>query len=157
MSEPGKPTVIVIHPKERRSKCSVWPLRGRHDLVFWKYPIRGPESLDGYVRLGLGGPRLSMADAGAGLLLLDGTWRWAAAMEREYAELPVRCLDEWVTAYPRTSKLFDDPAAGLATVEALYAACSQTGRSTDGLLDHYQWREQFLALNSQRVSHADRR
>src|SRR5436190_5429400 len=113
------PTVIVVHPKERRSKCSVQPLRGRDGFVFWKYPRRGSESLDGYVRLGLGGPQLTPADAERGLLILDGTWRYAAAMERDYAELPVRSLGAWETAYPRTSKLFEDPAAGLATIEAL--------------------------------------
>src|SRR5690349_20822159 len=104
-------TIIVVHPKERRSKCSVQPLRGRDGFAFWKYPRRGAEPLDGYVRLGLGGPQLSSDDADSGLLILDGTWRYAAAMERDFAELPVRGLGPWQTAYPRTSKLFEDPAA----------------------------------------------
>lgn len=145
------PTIIVVHPKERRSKCSVAPLRGRDGFVFWNYPRRGPESLAGYVRLGLGGPPLTPDDADHGLLLLDGTWRWAAAMERDYADLPVRSLDAWVTAYPRKSKLFDDPDTGLATIEALYAAYVQMARPTAGLLDHYQWRESFLELNAARL------
>src|SRR5690606_26974484 len=53
---PFGPTVIVVHPKEKRSKCSVEPLRGRDDFIFWTYPHRGPEPLTGYVRLGFGGP-----------------------------------------------------------------------------------------------------
>jgi pre-rRNA-processing protein TSR3 len=142
------PTIIVVHPKERRSKCSVQPLRGRDGFVFWKYPRRGPESLEGYVRLGLGGPQLSAADAERGLLILDGTWRYAAAMERDYAELPVRSLGPWETAYPRASKLFEDPAAGLATIEALVAASVQMGRPIEGLLESYQWREEFLQRNA---------
>jgi pre-rRNA-processing protein TSR3 len=141
------PTIIIVHPKERRSKCSVQPLRGRDGFVFWKYPKRGVEPLDGYVRLGLGGPQLTPADANRGLLILDGTWRYAAAMERDYADLPVRSLGAWETAYPRTSKLFEDPSAGLATIEALVAAYVQMGRPIDGLLDAYQWREQFLEKN----------
>lgn len=142
------PTIIVVHPKERRSKCSVQPLRGREGFVFWKYPKRGTEPLEGYVRLGLGGPQLTAADSQRGLLILDGTWRYAATMEREYAELPVRSLGAWETAYPRTSKLFDDPAAGLATIEALVGAYVQMRRPFAGLLDSYQWREEFLQRNA---------
>ncbi len=123
------------------------PLRGRAGFVFWKFPRRGPEPLDGYVRLGLGGPPLTAAEAQAGLLILDGTWRYAATMERDYADIPVRSLGPWTTAYPRTSKLFEDPAAGLATIEALVAAYVQMGRPIDGLLDQYAWKEQFLAVN----------
>ena len=146
------PTIIVVHPKERRSKCSVEPLRGRADFVFWKWPRRGPQPLENYVRLGLGGPILSPADADRGLLVLDGTWKLAGKMEADYADLPVRGLpDGWKTAYPRTSKLSDDPASGLATIEAIYAAHVALGRDRDGLLDEYYWRDEFLARNRQFV------
>ncbi len=142
------PTIIVVHPKERRSKCSVQPLRGREGFVFWKYPHRGVESVEGYVRLGLDGPLLSPADVERGLLVLDGTWRYAAAMERDYAHVPVRSLGSWQTAYPRTSKLFEDPAAGLATIEAVVAAYAAMGLPIEGLLDQYQWRDEFLNRNA---------
>lgn len=145
------PTVIVVHPKEKRKKCSVEPLRGRAGFAFWKFPKRGPEPLDGYVRLGIGGPELAPEDASKGLLILDGTWKLTEKMEQEYAEVPVRSLGPWVTAYPRVSKLFEDPGAGLATIEALYAAYVQLGRDTDSLLEHYYWREEFLRLNEQRI------
>lgn len=144
------PTIFVVHPKERRSKCSVEPLRGRDGFVFWKWPKRGPEPLDGYVRLGLGGPELSPEDADRGLVVLDGTWRLAAKMEPDYAELPIRSLPTgWKTAYPRVSKLTEDPSAGLATIEALYAAYVALGRDTTGLLDQYRWRDDFLRLNAE--------
>lgn len=143
------PTIIVVHPKERRSKCTVEPLRGRAGFVFWKYPRYGDEPLDGYVRLGLGGPPLSAEDAGRGLLVLDGTWRWAAVMERDFEHVPVRSLPGWRTAYPRVSKLFEDPAEGLATIEAIYAAYAILGRDTSGLLDAYRWAAEFLRRNSQ--------
>lgn len=142
------PTVIVVHPKERRSKCSVEPLRGRHGFVFWKWPRKGPESIEGYVRLGLGGPELSIDDADRGLLVLDGTWKLASKMEPDFSELPVRTLSgHWKTAYPRVSKLTEDPSSGLATIEAVFAAYVALGRDTAGLLDEYYWKEQFLQLN----------
>ena len=149
------PTIFVVHPKERRSKCSVEPLRGRDGFVFWKFPRRGPEPLDGYFRHGLGGPQLTTADAPNGLLILDGTRRYAATMERDYANIPIRSLGPWQTAYPRTSKLFEDPAAGLATIEALVAAYAQMGRPMDGLLDRYQWRDDFLKKNSNLILSAE--
>ncbi len=148
-SQSRPPTILVIHPREKRSKCSVEPLRGRDGFVFWKFPHRGSEPLDGYVRLGLGGPLLSEADAERGLLVLDGTWRLAERMAPAFSHVPVRSLPPWKTAYPRASKLFDDPAPGLATIEAIYAAHRILGRDTRGLLDEYRWRDEFLRANGE--------
>ena len=147
---PFPPTIIVVHPKERRSKCSVEPLRGRDDFEFVKFPDPVTIPLDGYVRLGIGGEVLSDADAAAGLFVLDGTWKLAEKMEPTYSHLPVRSLPPVKTAYPRTSKIFDDPSGGLATVEAVYAALRIMGRSVDGLLDDYHWKSEFLELNGWR-------
>lgn len=141
------PTIIVVHPKERRSKCTVAPLRDRDDFHFWKYPHAGEESLTNYVRLGFDGPLLGPGDAEKGLLVLDGTWRFAAVMEQDYQHVPVRSLPLCKTAYPRVSKMFDDPAGGLATIEAIYVAYRQLGRECTCLLDRYRWKDEFLQLN----------
>ena len=140
-------TIIVRHPKENPKKCSVLPLRGRADLRFYTYPVTTLPPLDGYVRLAADGPPLSSADQDAGLLLLDGSWRWAGAMTAAFAHVPPRSLTGFRTAYPRASKLGTDPDNGLATVEALYLAHHLLGRPTEGLLDHYRWAADFLALN----------
>lgn len=105
----------------------------------------------GYVRLGLGGPQLNPEDRAAGLLVLDGTWRLAEKMEPDFAELPIRSLGPWRTAYPRKSKLYEDPGAGLATIEAIYAAYLQLGLDPEGLLDEYRWNEEFLELNRELI------
>ena len=143
------PTVIVVHPRENRKKCSVEPLRGRAGFQFSQFRSTESAALpDGqYVRLGIGGPLLSPADQSSGLLVLDGTWRWAEAMELQYRHVPVRSLPPWKTAYPRVSKVFDDPATGLATIEAIWLAYWCLGRDTTGLLDAYRWGDQFLELN----------
>ncbi|MBM4015990.1 MAG: hypothetical protein FJ293_13635 [Planctomycetes bacterium] len=146
------PTILVVHPRENRRKCSIEALRGREGFVHWTFPQRGPEPLAGYVRLGLGGPLLSAADGAAGLMLLDGTWLRARRMEPFFGELPVRSLPPWETAYPRVSKRADDPHGGLATIEALFAAQVALGRSTAGLLDHYHWRDAFLQRNAARLA-----
>ncbi|WP_298859757.1 hypothetical protein [uncultured Gimesia sp.] len=147
MSISQPPTIIVVHPKERKSKCTVQPLRARSDFLFWKYPRKEPDKLTGYVRLGMEGPQISEADAASGLLVLDGTWRLAEKMEPAYEELPVRSLPIWKTAYPRVSKQFDDPAIGLATIEAIFIAYQLMGYNTEGLLDGYFWADEFLKLN----------
>jgi pre-rRNA-processing protein TSR3 len=145
---PVPETIIVVHPRERRAKCTVQALRNRQGFVFYKHP-RIPQYLAGYVRLGLGGPLLSPADAQSGLLVLDGTWRWVEPMERLTASVPVRSLPPLVTAYPRSSKVSEDPEGGLATIEALYAAYRILGRDTSALLDHYRWGQEFIELNRQ--------
>ncbi|QDU59785.1 hypothetical protein Pan216_06180 [Planctomycetes bacterium Pan216] len=146
----GPDTVIVVHEKERRSKCSVEPLRGRKGFSFVSYPLEKPVELAGYVRLAMEGPRLSLEDRASGLLVLDATWRLADRMESAFAEVPPRSLPYWETAYPRVSKLLPDPEEGLATIEAIYVAHLILGRPTDGLLREYRWGELFLERNRDR-------
>ncbi len=152
MRVPYPPTVIVRHPHENPRKCSVLPLRGRPDLLFLSYPVRRRPPLAGYVRLSAEGPPLTAADAALGLLLLDGSWRWAASMTHDFADMPPRSLSGWRTAYPRSSKQGTDPDNGLASVEALFTAYHILGRPTAGLLDHYHWAAQFLASNGLEAS-----
>jgi pre-rRNA-processing protein TSR3 len=103
--------------------------------------------LSNCIQLGIGGLELSKADADRGLLLLDGTWRLAQRMAPFYRHVPIRTLPATRTAYPRKSSVFEDPSDGLATIEALYAAFRILGRPTQGLLDHYHWKQRFLELN----------
>jgi len=140
------PTILLMHPREKAVKCTVQCLRSREGFRFCTHPYI-PEIPEQYVRLGLGGPLLSPADAESGLLVLDGTWRLAARMEPFVRHVQVRTLPPWRTAYPRVSKFYQDPSDGLATIEAIFAAYHILGRETTGLLDGYHWREQFLELN----------
>jgi pre-rRNA-processing protein TSR3 len=146
------PTVIVRHTHENPRKCSVLPLKGRPDVVFLTYPVKNRPPLEGYVRLAAEGPPLSSADAGNGILLLDGSWRWAEAMTRDFLDVPPRSLSGWHTAYPRASKLGTDPDNGLASIEALFLAYHLLGRPTTGLLDHYYWADAFLRSNGFEVT-----
>jgi pre-rRNA-processing protein TSR3 len=141
-------TIIVRHPKENPRKCSVMPLKGRADVVFLNYPAKTLPSLEGYVRLAAEGPELSSADGACGVLLLDGSWRWAEAMEKAFQHVAARALHGWRTAYPRVSKLGTDPDNGLASIEALYLAHHILGRPTAGVLDDYRWAEEFLRANN---------
>ncbi len=140
------PTVVVVHPRERRRKCTVRAIRERSGFAFCNFP-RMPYELTGYIRLGIGGPLLGEGDVERGLLILDGTWRHVQPMEKMFANVPLRSLPPIITAYPRTSKVSVDPDGGLATIEAIYAAYRLLGRDTTGLLDHYHWADEFVTTN----------
>jgi ribosome biogenesis protein Tsr3/predicted metal-dependent hydrolase len=144
------PTVIIRHTHENPRKCSVLPLRSRPDVLFFTHPVTERPPFDNYVRLAAEGPPLSAGDADKGILLLDGSWRWAESMTRAFLDVPARSLHGWRTAYPRVSKRGTDPDNGLASIEALFVAYHILGRPTAGLLDHYHWADEFLRLNDLR-------
>src|ERR1700694_3915793 len=98
------PTLIVRHPRENPRKCSILPLRARPDLIFLTHPVTESLFLDGYIRLAANGPPLSSDDSASGLLLLDGSWRWAETMNRSFLDVPPRSLTGYRTGHPRVSK-----------------------------------------------------
>lgn len=144
-----KPTIIIRHTKENKKKCSLTPLEKRADMLFFEYPLKAPlPQLEDYILLDLDGEELSKSDSNKGLLILDGTWRYAKKM-REAIPALSRCLvrkipGHYRTAYPRKQTDCFDPERGLASLEAIYIAYHLMGRSTAGLLDAYYWRQQFL-------------
>ena len=135
------PVTIIRHPKERRSKCSVQPLYGSSGFTFHNARETFRYDAGGHILLAVDAPELSPADADPlrPLLLLDSTWRLLP-------QVIFRSLPAYLeTAYPRVSKLAEDPSRGLASIEALYAALRILGFRDDRLLDSYYWRDAFLA------------
>jgi pre-rRNA-processing protein TSR3 len=142
------PVLIIVRRGEAPAKCTVRPLRGTPGLDFLSYPLRIKPALSRHLLLAPDAPALSPADAGRPLLLLDASWRHAATMRKAVEPVEARCIPPgWQTAYPRRSKTHADPGAGLATVEALYAALCTLGFRNDSLLRFYPWRDAFLDLN----------
>jgi rRNA small subunit aminocarboxypropyltransferase len=141
------PTTVIRHQKERLSKCSLAPLHGRPEMTFLRARPGFSFDATGFTLLHTDGELLSAADAGRPLLLLDSTWRWLPQLYAcLHGEIVRRALPPDVrTAYPRSSKVFADPATGLASVEALYAARRLLGDDDVSLLAAYHWRERFLA------------
>lgn len=146
------PTVVLRHRRENLKKCSLRGLESREDFLFYTYPKQELPHLKNYVLLTLDSPELSEEDRNSGLLILDGTWRYAEKMYHHVTskqEFIRRSLPKcWKTAYPRRQEDCSDPEQGLASIEAIYAAYSILGRDTAGLLDHYYWREVFLVKNT---------
>lgn len=80
------------------------------------------------------------------LLILDATWRLLPSIEDKIYGLPRRrgLPPGLHTAYPRQSKIAEDPVTGLATIEALYLALRLLGHNDPAILASYHWREAFL-------------
>ena len=141
------PTTVIRHPKERIRKCSLRFLHERPEMTF----LRGAPGLrfdaTGFLLLAVDAPPLSLADAGHPLLLLDSTWRWLPQLEACVTGAPIRrsIPGGLRTAYPRVSKVFDDPDRGLASIEALYVARRLLGDDDRDLLYGYHWKDEFLA------------
>ncbi len=146
-------TTILRHRKENLKKCSLRGLESRGDMQFFTYPKQSLPPLTSYILLDLNGPPLSIQDAPYGLLLIDGTWSHAQTMTENLPQalsqsLILRSLPSHIkTAYPRRQTLCLDPDRGLASIEALFIAYHILGRNTEGLLDHYYWKDEFLSLN----------
>jgi pre-rRNA-processing protein TSR3 len=143
------PTIILRHRRENLKKCSLRGLEARNDMIFLTYPTSDLPDLKGYCVLALDAPELSQADAHLGLFLIDGTWRYAEKMAKSLpspAPFVCRSLPSNIrTAYPRRQLDCPDPERGLASVEALFLAYLIMGRNTDGILDHYHWKDPFKA------------
>ncbi len=140
------PVTIIRHAKERKSKCTLEPLRGRPGITFLEARPDFRFNATGYLLLAIDAPVLSPEDAKHPLLLLDSTWRLLPQLMSKVDGEPIlRTLPLHVrTAYPRVSKISEDPARGLASVEALYLAKRLLGDDDPSLLEHYHWREDFL-------------
>ena len=151
MTDLNEPDVLIYRdPRESTKKCSLTPLRGRPGFRFVDYHHERRLTTEPRVFLSPEGPELSAADAeGGGLLLVDCSWRRVGQLVRSIdGELEPRRLPPLVTAYPRKSKTFEDPSAGLASIEALVAALWILGRRRLDLLDEYRFAQGFLAANA---------
>lgn len=141
------PTTVIRHPKERIAKCSLRFLHERPEMTFLRANPGFTFDATGFVLLAVDAEPLSPADAAHPLLLLDSTWRWLPQLLASVRGEPIRrsIPGNLRTAYPRVSKVFEDPAAGLASIEALYVARRLLGDDDPSLLDGYHWRAEFLA------------
>ncbi len=140
--------VILRDPRESTKKCSLTPLRGLAGIEFHEYRHDRRIDAGGRIFLTPEGEDFTDADAGHGLFLIDCSWRRVSSLIRTVdGDLIPRRLPPLVTAYPRKSRVFDDPDQGLASIEALYAALALLGRPRPELLDGYRWGEDFLRLN----------
>jgi pre-rRNA-processing protein TSR3 len=140
--------LILRDPRESTRRCSLTALRGTPGIRFVTY-ARG-RRLDAHGRLLLhpDGEELGPADRGRPLLLLDCAWRRVADLRASVdGEPALRRLPELATAYPRRNREGGDPARGLASVEALYAALALCGEPRPELLEGYRWAGEFLAAN----------
>jgi pre-rRNA-processing protein TSR3 len=140
--------LILRDPRESAKKCSLTPLRGRPGIQFVSFARSRRLDGSGRVLLHPDGEELGPSDRGRGILLLDCSWkRLPDLLATVDGDPPRRRLPVLATAYPRKSRIFQDPETGLASIEALYAAAALLGQPCGELLAGYRWAESFLAAN----------
>ncbi len=143
--------VLILRDKrEAAKKCSLVPLIGTPGIRFVRFKAQQPLDVGTRILLDPNGEEITERDRGLGLLILDCAWKHLPQLRGVVrGDVRVRRLPPIVTAYPRRSKVFDDPSAGLASVEALYAAVALLDRPRRELLAHYHWAEEFLRRNAE--------
>ncbi len=140
--------LILRDPRESVAKCSLTPVRDHPDLRFVAYDPERRVQAGCRLLLHPEGAELGEADRGKGLLLVDCSWRRVDKLLRVVdGDLERRRVSGWQTAYPRRSRTFEDPAAGLASIEALFAALVRLEGPRPELLEGYRWRDAFLERN----------
>jgi pre-rRNA-processing protein TSR3 len=146
-----EPDILILRdPRESSRKCSLTPLLGLPGVSLVVHHRERRVDAGGRILLSPDGEELGPQDAGRGLFLVDCSWRRVPTLLAAVDGEPIpRRLPPLVTAYPRRSRLFEDPEQGLASVEALYAALAILGRPRPELLEGYRWAEEFLAANPQ--------
>ena len=140
--------LILRDPRESTKKCSLTPLRRMPGVRFVSYDEDRRIDANGRILLHPDGEEIGPDDRGKGLLILDCAWRRVPGLLAAVdGDPPRRRLPPLATAYPRKSRVFEDPQQGLASIEALYAALALLGDSRRELLAGYRWAEEFLAAN----------
>lgn len=140
--------LILRDPRESTKKCSLTPLRGTPGVRFVSYEPDRHVACGRRVLLHPEGEEITQADRGKPLLLIDCAWRrLPQLLATADGEFEHRRLPKLATAYPRHSKLFEDPGDGLASIEALYAALALLGEVHPELLASYRWKDAFLRQN----------
>lgn len=147
-----QPTLVWRHRRENLKKCSLRGLESRPDFQFFTYPSMALPDTTNYILLTLDGTPLTPEDRTHGLILIDGTWRYASKMLQALDHRPNilrRSIPgSFRTAYPRCQTSCADPERGLASLEAIFVAYHVLGHDTTGLLDNYHWKQKFLELNA---------
>jgi ribosome biogenesis protein Tsr3 len=154
---------VVQDHKENRRKCTAERLRGAPGVELVRLSACGwggpPVEVPAGLVLEVGAPLLEREDRRflepqGCVVVLDATWARIPALRRRLGvggapALVARSLPaDFATAYPRASKVHEDPKSGLATVEAMFAASVVLGEARPDFLDGYRWREEFLRINA---------
>jgi ribosome biogenesis protein Tsr3 len=150
---PPKRYEVLLDKKENPRKCTIHPLKGREDFLV--RPFSGNRPISAFQAdclLHVDGENLAEIPRGSlsSLALIDCTWRKVfPTLQRVEQPLPrlVRIPEGFVTAYPRRNKQGEDPASGLATIEALFIAAAFLGFWDETLLEKYYFKSEFLAIN----------
>ncbi len=148
MKRDADKVTVIRHPRENKKKCSLRHLHDNPNFEFFNASEDFSFDATGYTLLEIDAPAMSEADADRPILLLDSTWFLLPKIRAKvYGDFVPRSLPPTIkTAYPRVSKMHNDPS-GLATIEALYAAMRAIGKQDPTVIRQYTFAKKFLEIN----------
>lgn len=151
------PLEIIRRADEPKKKCTAMLLADHPTVRLFHFPHLEGFDPEGKWVLAVDGEPLDEAIRTAperprGIVVVDTLWVKAPRLLEQLPPMPHRSLPAgWVTAYPRRSKLRDDPSGGLATNEAAYIARLLSGVDDRSVLDGYYFADRFFAENEERI------
>ncbi|MBI3818373.1 MAG: hypothetical protein HY286_06765 [Planctomycetes bacterium] len=146
--------LIIRDARESTRKCSIAAIQGMPNITFRGWRRDHTIALPPHVLLCPGAPPLASEDGGLPLLLVDSSWRHLPQLMRDVrGTFALRSIPAgFASAYPRKSRVFNDPDDGLATVEALFIALAVLGEWRDDILEHYHFKSEFMKINELRFN-----
>jgi ribosome biogenesis protein Tsr3 len=152
-----KPIWIIRHHTEPRKKCSLTPLEKRKDLKFYSDRDILKLNFNNTIILHPEGTRLTKRDKDKQIVLIDSYWKKAFSMYNriiinQKANVKLRSINGWETAYARKSKFRSEPKNGLASAECLFALNLIFGKYNKSLLKGYYWKDKFLEKNKKIIN-----
>lgn len=150
---------VILDSGETPNKCTIAPLESRTDFRLIRVSnILEFEPLSSNILLHPDGICLSEFRNSPreikGIACIDCIWRRLPSLIRRLSTpIPqlVKIPSGFVTAYPRKSTDPDDPAQGLATIEAIFIASALLGNWDPSLLSQYYFGKKFVELNAVRL------
>ena len=82
--------IVIRHPKERKSKCSLASLHNHHLITFYNAHKDFRFDATGYILLTLNSSPLTSQDSGHSFIILDSTWRLIPHLEDCIEGEPIR-------------------------------------------------------------------
>lgn len=146
---------VLLDEGETPNKCTIAPLTHRSDFqIIRTKNLKGKIHLRAEILLHMDGCNiLDLPKSVSGIAAIDCVWRRLEPLtQRIVSPKWVRLPDGIQTAYPRRDDRGEDPTAGLATIEALFAARAILGIWDVSLLENYHFGRKFVEINADRFN-----
>ncbi len=157
--------IIISRGEKMEKKCTLFPLRARHDFSFRTKKNPGkfethsillfPDGevltakLADEIKKQISAAKDEKGKIKLDIVLIDSRWKKTKGILESLPPMKRVSLEGYITGAKRKDP---PPFGGLASIEALFVASLLLGKPDLTLLSNYHFRDSFLMLNEQRLS-----